>query len=208
MRGVLLTFLLLAAPPAFAQADGQPPAAPASSSPPATAVVPSAGNAELPVSLVRIREGLVRPDLLRTQFGDDGRVVFRVEVEGRLPTFQAFIGEDTPLTGPTPFGSMTHSDFLDLVNPPLMRSFGSFTNTELLQVLATSLVSGAIVNGAAEAIKGVRGVLRDRRTRLAQEEVRQVIAEVERRKREAEQRKADDSAPPREGASPKAPEGR
>ena len=133
--------------------------------------------------------------------------MFRVEVEGQLPTFQAFIGEDESLTGPTPFGSMTHGDFLNMVNPPLMRSFGSFTNTELLQVLATSLVSGAIVNGAVESIKGVRGMVRDRRSRLAQEEVQQVIAEVERRKREAEKNTQDEAAPQAEGAPPKSPEG-
>jgi hypothetical protein len=191
MIGVLAT--LLTAPPAFAQAGGQASAPPRSDSSVTQGADRMPPPPDLPVSLERVREGLARPDLLRAQFGDDGRVVFRVEVEGRLPTFQSFIGEDEPLTGPTPFGSMTHSDFLQMVTPSTMRSYQAFTTGELLQVLATSYVSGAILNGAAAAVKGVRGMVRERRSKLAREEVRQVIAELERRQREAERKKQEDA---------------
>ena len=210
MRGVLLLTLLLAAPPAFARTEGRAGPAPAQATAGATAPNQDRSNGDLPVSLDRIRDGLQRPDLLHVEFGDDGRVVFRVEVEGRLPTFQEFIGKDTPLTGPTPWGSMTHRDFLERVTPPQMQSFGAFTPKQLLQVAATQALSGAAISGVFAAVKGVQGAIRDRQVRLAQEEVRQVLAELERRKQEAGQKNPEETAavettagaPPESGRPP------
>jgi hypothetical protein len=205
MRAVPIVLLLVAASQAYAQSGTAP--APTLASAQAVTVplvtgvtADGAGRSgedanDWSESLERIRRELARPDTLRRLAGDDGRVVFRVEVEGQLPDFMAFIGRDQALAGPTPWGSMTHSEFLELVTPPLMRQFGAFTNSDLLQVLATSFASAFALKGAEKAVKAVSGSVDQRRSRATQEEIRQILAEIERRKAEiaAEERAREDA---------------
>jgi hypothetical protein len=196
MRAELFAFLLAAVVPVLAQAAPAPlPQADLAASTAASAPgeAEAAGNA---VDLERIRRELARPDTLRTQFGDDGRVVFRVEVEGQLPRFSDFIGRDESLVGPTPFGSMTHSDFVAMVTPPQARSFGAFTNGDLLQVLGTSLAAAFALNGAAKTVDAFRSWWAGREVSSARAEIKEVLDANERQRIEeaARQRAAEAEA--------------
>jgi hypothetical protein len=204
MRAVLCLLLLVTAVPASGQPGGSARPAPAVFPAPPAAAPGTTVNGASPngdaegdwwMSLERIRRELARPDTLRRLTGDDGRIVFRVEVEGRLPDFGVFIGKDTPLVGPSPWGSMTHSDFLELVTPPVMRQYGAFTNSDLLQVLATSVAGAFALKGAEKAVKAVSGKIDERRSRATQEEIRAILVELERRKAEiaAEEKAAEDA---------------
>jgi hypothetical protein len=191
MRAVFLLLLifLLTPSPVLAQPDGQaPPLTPSALS---AAVETAAADGDIDeATLERVRRELARPDTLRRVVGDDGRVVFRVEVEGQLPRFSEFIGKDQPLVGTSPWGAMTHGDFLSMVTPPQAQPYGAFTGGDLLQVLATSLASAFAITGAVKAVEAVRGEVRERRSKAAEEEVQQVVAEVERRQAEEAARKA------------------
>ena len=162
MRAALLCLMLVTASRALGQTvTPGPPLRPAES----VSVFDDNAAGEdraLRTDLERIRRALARPDTLRAMIGEDGRVVFRVEVEGQLPRFADFIGRNESLVGPSPWGSMTHGDFLQLVTPPQAQSFGAFTNGDLLQVLATSLASAFVLNGAGKAAGALRGC--DQRT--------------------------------------------
>ncbi len=89
---------------------------------------------ELPVSVARIQRKLSRPAMMRTE-GD--RLVFRVEVLGRKPTIEDILGPDY-LKGPTPAGSPSHQEFLDLVTPEGVKGYAAFSNKEAFVVAATS----------------------------------------------------------------------
>lgn len=194
MRAALLCLMLVTASRALGQTvTPGPPLRPAES----VSVFDDNAAGEdraLRTDLERIRRALARPDTLRAMIGEDGRVVFRVEVEGQLPRFADFIGRNESLVGPSPWGSMTHGDFLQLVTPPQAQSFGAFTNGDLLQVLATSLASAFVLNGAGKAAGALRGWINGQRSRAVEAEVQQVIAEVERRKQEAAKRAEEEAA--------------
>lgn len=138
----------------------------------------------LPVSLDRIRRELERPDTLRRSAERDERPMFSVEIEVPLPRFADFVGEGELLQSPSPWGGMTHSDFLAMVTPAQARAYGAFTNADLLQVVATSIASAYALNGAAGLVEDVKSMLRERRTRAAREEVLEVLATLERLQRE------------------------
>ncbi len=183
-----LALLLLAAPAGAqtAAAPATPPRAPAAADPPA------AGQDDLPVSLERIRRGLARDDTLARAAGREWRPMFRVEVDGQLPSFAAFIGEGESLTGPAPWGSMTHGDFLQMVTPPQARSFGASTNGDLLQVLATSLLANVALGGAVSAARAIPDIIRRGREAAARREVQRVVDEIERRREEEAARRQDE----------------
>ena len=201
MRAVLLLLLLflLAASPAAAQPDGQ--ASPTTRSDLLAAVETAAATGHIDeATLERIRRELARPDTLRSAVGDDGRVVFRIEVEGQLPRFSDFIGQDQSLVGTSPWGAMTHGDFLSMVTPPQARPYGAYTGGDLLQVLATSLASAFAIAGAVKAVDAVRDEAQERRSRSAVEEVRLVVAEIERRRAEEAARKQAEEEASRKAA--------
>lgn len=185
--GLLIAMMVLPAG-VWAQTAPAEPAAPARTPSSAGATAEQASEAELPVSLDRIREGLERPDTLARAAARADRPTFRVDIEGKLPSFAEFIGEGESLSGPAPYGGMTHNEFLSMVTPPQVRSFGASTNGDLLQVLATSLLSALAVQGASSAIARIPSFIRSARERAAREEVRQVLAELERRQAEARAR--------------------
>lgn len=197
-----------------ATAAGAQTTPPAGTAPPAaSAVAPAVARqdeeAGLPVSLDRIRRGLAREDTLARAAEQEWRPMFRVEVDGQLPSFSTFIGEGESLSGPAPWGSMTHGDFLQMVTPPQARSFGASTNGDLLQVLATSLLSGFAVQGAMSAARAVPDIIRRGREAAARREVQQVLAELDRRRREEAQRQraAEDERRKAEAAGVVAPPG-
>ena len=152
-------FLLMAA---LADASQQAPAAEAQS----TSAV-TAEQVELPVSLSRIKEGISRTPIIRTQ---ETRPVFRVEVIAKGPSIVDILGPDF-LIGPVPYGGITHSEFLNMVTPAEYRGYSMFSNTEGMVVAATSLVTQWALLKAVDKLK-------DARTERAKEAARKEVLEA------------------------------
>src|SRR5690349_18613326 len=68
---------------------------------------------ELPVSVERIQRALEAPPAISLKAQHP---VFRLEVFGRKPTLEDVLGEKFWL-GPTPYGGMTHQEFMNMVTP-------------------------------------------------------------------------------------------
>lgn len=169
------------------------PAPPSQAPPPDEAADPQTAG-ELPVSLERIRRGLERDDTLLRAAGESRHPIFRIDVDAELPSFSAFIGEDESLSSPAPWGGMTHNEFLTMVTPPQARSYGAFTNGDLLQVLATSILGSYAMGGATALLGRVPDVIRQGREAAARREVQRTLAELERRRREEEARQKAEEA--------------
>ena len=152
-------FLLMAA---LAGAPQQVPAA----EPQSTSAV-TAEQVELPVSLSRIKEGISRTPIIRTQ---ETRPVFRVEVIAKGPSIVDILGPDF-LIGPVPYGGITHSEFLNMVTPAEYRGYSMFSNTEGMVVAATSLVTQWALLKAVDKLK-------DARTERAKEAARKEVLEA------------------------------
>ena len=73
--------------------------------------------------------------------------VFRLEIFGRKPTIEDILGEKFWI-GPTPYGGMTHQEFMDMVTPKLAQSYAGFTGKYLLAEI------GADADGAVGAEVG------------------------------------------------------
>ena len=152
---VLATFLALQ----------QPPAAP----PP---------SEDLPVSLDRIQRALSAPPAIELK---EQNPVFRLEVFGRKPTIEEILG-DRFWIGPTPYGGMTHQEFLNMVTPELARPYAGFTGGHLVaQALLTLSEQWAL----KQAIKKFRSALTDREREAARKEVMEALAALEKARREA-----------------------
>ena len=132
-------FILFAA--ALSTAQSQPPPAKPSSPKPVTET-PKAGAVavdpgELPVSLDRIQRALAKTP--RLQFDTENRPVFRLQVFGEKPTIEEILGADFG-SGPVPYASMSHQEFLNLVTPKDAQGYAAFTNKEGATVAATSFL--------------------------------------------------------------------
>ena len=141
--------------------------------------VPAAPRAEdLPVSLERIQRALAAPPPLELK---EQNPVFRLEVYGRKPTIEELLGEKFWI-GPTPYGGMTHQEYLNMVTPELARPYAGFTGGHLLaQALLTLSEQWAL----REAIKKYRGALDAREREAARKEVEEALAALEKKRREA-----------------------
>jgi hypothetical protein len=133
---------------------------------------------ELPVSVARIQRKLSRPAAIRLQ-GD--RVVFRVEVLGRKPTIEDILGPDY-LKGPTPAGSMSHQEFLNIVTPKGVQGYAAFNNREALAVAATSF---ALKWALQRAIHKFETAKADREREAARKEVQEALADLDRARERA-----------------------
>jgi hypothetical protein len=175
--------------------------------PVAPAAVPQAsepGVASGAVSIDRIRRALERDAVLASALAElerEGRPVFRVEIEGELPSFSTFINEGESLLGPAPWGAMTHREFLAMVTPPQARPYGASTNGDLLQLLATSFGSALALNALTSTAKGIPAFIRHAKERAARKEVQQVLAELERRRAAEDAKAKADEAERRKAAA-------
>jgi len=140
---------------------------------------PQAPAAELPVSLERIREGLARKQSLDLAIPD--APVFSITIEGRLPRFVDFIGEETLFRGPAPTTSMTHREFLALVSPPQTQSFGAFDGSELVQVVATQMLFSLGTNMVLKAVDSIKEGRKAAERERARREVQAVVDALARR---------------------------
>jgi hypothetical protein len=173
--GVFLLVLLVSSPaPASAQQTEESPA-PAEAN--GGAVLPIDPDA-LPVSVDRIQRRLSRPPAIRPEVT---RHVFRVEVFGRKPTIDEILGPDWR-KGPTPYGGMTHSEFLSLVTPKDVQGYAMYDNKQAMIVAATSF---ALQWALRQAVKKLDDAKTNRQREAAQKEVDEAMAALRKARREA-----------------------
>jgi hypothetical protein len=134
---------------------------------------PPATNEELPVSLNRIQRALSTKPALDLK---EEHPVFRLEVFGRKPTLEDVLGEKFWI-GPTPYGGMTHQEFLEKVTPKLAQPYGAFSGTSLLKATALTLIQQWALK---QAIQKFRSALTNRERDAARKEVIEAMADLER----------------------------
>ena len=137
-----------------------------------------ATNDELPVSLERIQRALSTKPALELK---EEHPVFRLEVFGRKPTLEDILGEKFWI-GPTPYGGMTHKEFLERVTPQWAQPYGAFTGTSLLQAAALTLMEQWALK---QAIHKFRSAIDNREREAARKEVTEALAALERARRDA-----------------------
>jgi len=169
--------LLLAIALTAAQQSAGSPTQSGSSS---TAATPSTSSpsTDLPVSLDRIQRALSKPAPIQLK---EQTPVFRLEVFGRKPTLEDILGEKFWI-GPTPYGGMTHQDFLDMVTPPEARPFGGFTGGHLLAEIGLTYAEQWALK---QAIRKFRDAREEHEREAARKEVMEALAALEKARREA-----------------------
>jgi hypothetical protein len=142
------------------------------------AAAPAAQSEELPVSLDRIQRALSAPPAINLK---EQSPVFRLEVFGRKPTLEDILGEKFWI-GPTPYGGMTHSDYLNMVTPELARPYAGFTGGHLV---AQSLLTLAQTWALKQAIKKFQNAMSNREKESARKEVMEALTALEEARRKA-----------------------
>jgi hypothetical protein len=175
---LLLVLVLLgvgSARQAWAQPqDEQPSAAAGGGSSGQVAVDPDA----LPVNVKRIQRVLSHPPAIRPE---TSRMVFRVEVFSRKPTIDDILGPDWR-KGPTPGGTMTHQEFLNLVTPQDVQGYAAFDNKQALTVAATSF---ALQRALKQAVQKFEDARTERQKEAAKKEVDEALAALRKARRDA-----------------------
>ena len=142
------------------------------------APAPPASSEDLPVSIDRIQKALAAPPGIELK---EQNPVFRLEIFGRKPTIEEILGERFWI-GPTPYGGMTHQEYLNMVTPELARPYAGFTGGHLVaQALLTLSEQWAL----KQAIRKFRGALSEREREAARKEVMEALAALEKARREA-----------------------
>ena len=159
---VLATLILIA--------SQQAPAAPQDPAPAATV--------NLPVSLDRIQRALSAP--APTSLTEQ-MPVFRLEIVGRKPTLEDLLGERFWI-GPTPYGGMTHQEYLDMVTPKLAQPFGGFSGKYLVAQVALQFAEQWALK---QAISKFKNALTDREREAARKEVMEALEALEKARRDA-----------------------
>jgi hypothetical protein len=168
---------------ALAVAVQQPTTPAAATARPATeaAQAEAASVDDLPVSLDRIQRALAAPPPIKLS---EEHTVFRLEIFGRKQTIEDILGERFWI-GPTPYGGMTHQDFLNMVTPQLVQPYTGFSGKYLVAQTALTLVEQWALR---TAIKKFRSAVGERERDAARKEVLEALAALERAKRAAENR--------------------
>ena len=139
---------------------------------------PPPPSEELPVSLDRIQRALAGPPPIELK---EQNPVFRLEVFGRKPTIEEILG-DRFWIGPTPYGGMTHQDYLNMVTPKLAQPYAGFTGGHLV---AQTLLTLAEQWALKQAIRKFRSALNERERDAARKEVMEALAALEKARRDA-----------------------
>jgi hypothetical protein len=158
------------------QPEEQPAASPAATNGSATA--PGIDPDALPVNIARIQRRLSRPAAIKT---DSSRTVFRVEVFGRNPTIEEILGPNWK-KGPTPYGGMTHQEFLNIVTPKDVQGYAAFDNKQAMVVAATSF---ALQWALRQAVKKLDDAKTARQKEAAQKEVEEALTALRKARRDA-----------------------
>ncbi|NUR56054.1 MAG: hypothetical protein HOQ29_16535 [Acidobacteria bacterium] len=170
MPAALLLAIALSAP--------QQPAAPPSPSAASASASAAPPAADLPVSLDRIERALSKPAPIKLK---EQTPVFRLEVFGRKPTLEDILGEKFWI-GPTPYGGMTHQEFLDMVTPQLARPYAGFTGGHLVAEVGLALAEQWALK---QAIRKYRDAREEHERDAARKEVMEALAALEKARREA-----------------------
>lgn len=157
---------------AFVVALQQPPVA----APPAG---PPVSVDDLPVSISRIQRALNGPPPIALK---EQHPVFRLEIFGRQPTIEDVLGEKFWI-GPTPYGSMTHQDFLQMVTPKLAQPYAGFTGKYLVAETALTLMEQWALKSAIRHFRDAKG---EKERQAARKEVLDALAALERARRQAD----------------------
>jgi hypothetical protein len=119
-------------------------------------------------SIARIREALAHEPVLVIR-----QPTFRIGTTERRPTSFDLAGDTTPLSEPPIWNAGWHNEFLTMVTPPEFRMWQAFTNTDLLQISATSLAAAL----AGKAIGAVSDWRRNASEAAARDEVDRALGE-------------------------------
>src|SRR3954467_6286163 len=139
---------------------------------------PPATSPELPVSLDRIQRALAGPPPIELK---EQHPVFRLEIFGRKPTVEDILGEKFWI-GPTPYGGMTHQDFMQMVTPQLAQSYAGFTGKYLVAQTALTLMEQWALKTAIRKFRDAHG---EHEREAARKEVLDALAQLERARRAA-----------------------
>src|SRR3954465_5912994 len=157
------------------------PSAPAPS-PAAPAQEPAADATlkpdDLPVSVDRIQRALQAPKPLNLR---EQRPVFRLEIFGKKPTIEDMLGEKFWI-GPTPYGGMTHQEFMSMATPKEAQSFGAFSGKYLVAAAALSIAEQWALKTAIRKFQSARD---DHEREAARKEVLDALAALEKARRDA-----------------------
>jgi hypothetical protein len=134
---------------------------------------PATTPEELPVSLNRIQRALTTKPAIELK---EQHPVFRLEVFGRKPTIEDILGENFWI-GPTPYGGMTHEEFLNKVTPQLAQPYAGFTGKYLVAEAALTLMEQWALK---QAIHKFRSALTAHEREAARKEVMDALAALER----------------------------
>jgi len=133
---------------------------------------------ELPVSVERIQRALEAPPAISLKAQHP---VFRLEVFGRKPTLEDVLGEKFWL-GPTPYGGMTHQEFMNMVTPKEFQPYAGFTGKYLLAETALTLAQTWALKAA---IRKFQDAKEEHEREAARKEVLDALAELEKARRAA-----------------------
>lgn len=133
----------------------------------------------LPVSVERIRQALEAAPESHLKLPE--RPTFSVKVEGRAPRIDDFIDIGELVRGPSQPTTLFHQEFLAMVTPPEALPYGSFSPGQLAVVAPQAFATGLAFSTVPSLI---REAVRRRREEQARREVQEVLAELERRRRD------------------------
>ena len=174
---VLATLLFLSPP------QSQQPSAPAPNTQtqaPASKTTnePELKPEDLPVSIDRIQRALAAPKPIELK---EQHPVFRLEVFGKKPTLEDLLGEKFWI-GPTPYGGMTHQEFLAMVTPKEAQPYAGFTGGYLVAQVGLTLAEQWALK---QAMRKLRDAKEDREREAARKEVMDALAALEKARRDA-----------------------
>src|SRR5437868_3914342 len=140
--------------------------------PPTPAAAPPLSADDLPVSLSRIQRALSGPPPIDLK---EQHPVFRLEIFGRQPTIEDVLGEKFWI-GPTPYGGMTHQDFMQMVTPQLVQPYAGFTGKYLVAETALTLMEQWALKSAVKHFHDAKG---EKEREAARKEVLEALAALE-----------------------------
>lgn len=169
----MLAFVLLAALVSMGSQATQSQQTPKEPPPP-----PTLKADDLPVSIDRIQRALSVPKPLELK---EQHPIFRLEVFGKKPTIEDMLGEKFWI-GPTPYGGMTHQEFLNMVTPKELQPYAGFTGKYLLAETALTLAEQWALKSA---IRKLRDAKEEHDREAARKEVMEALAALEKARRDA-----------------------
>ena len=152
--------------------------APQTPQPPTAEQSRASSSEDLPVSLDRIQRALAAPAPVELK---EQHPVFRLEVFGRKPTLEDVLGEKF-WVGATPYGGMTHQEFLNMVTPKEAQGLNAFTGKYLVAQAALTLAEQWALKQAIHRYQNAR---EEREREAARKEVMDALAALEKARRDA-----------------------